>query len=886
MNKSILLLCCQLLVPATVWCEETEGAGQECIKSGSFLAPIDSPDYRKYAPDREVEILHLALDVTPDFTNRTVEGKATWTFKPIAKSLREVKLDGVDLTLHEVTSTEKILAYQVTDEKIIITFATPVPVGKEMAVTLTWQAEPKEGLYFRTPEMGYKEGDAHLFTQGEEIEARHWYPCFDSPNMKFTSEITCRLPAGMTAVSNGRLVSETKDPASGLAVVHWSQEKPHANYLISLVAGNLKKIEDKYKDIPIAFYTPPSEINEASNSFRDTKDMLAFFEQEIGVPYPWAKYDQVCVNDFVEGGMENTSCTTLTDSTLFTEATENIRTSEGLLAHEMAHQWFGDLVTCKDWSHIWLNESFATYYETLYNAHKNGLDSMLYELYGRTRQITGITNNYKAIVRRNYDSSHEMFDYLAYPKGGWVLHMLRSQLGEDLYRRCIKTYLDRHAYGSVVTDDLRAVVEELSGRSFDQFFDQWLYRGYHPELDVTYAWDEKTKLAKLSIHQAQKISQDVALFNFPLTIRFKGKFGSTDRSVQVKEKEEDFYFPLESAPQLVRLDPDYTLLAKITFKPSSEMLRAQIADPEDMIGRMLAINQLGEKKDKDSVAQLKKTLNSDAFYGVRIEASRALRLIHSDEALEALLASTKQEDARVRRAVVAELSNFYRDTAYAAAAQTVKTEKNPDIISAAIGGMAGYSQPEVRETILKFLNSDSFRNELADAAVTAIRSQDDPAYLTPLLETLSKRETVFTSRGFASGLGTLAYIARNEQKKDSAREFLVGKVTDKRQRIQLAAIAALGTLGDPQALAVVEKFTLAAKETPERAAAERAVTSLRADRKPVDDFKNLRQEVLDLKKANRDLRKDLDDLKKKVEAPKTGAEVKKKKAAVVTPKNR
>jgi hypothetical protein len=154
------------------------------------------------------------------------------------------------------------------------------------------------------------------------------------------------------------------------------------------------------------------------------------------------------------------------------------------------------------------------------------------------------------------------------------------------------------------------------------------------------------------------------------------------------------------------------------------------------------------------------------------------------------------------------------------------------------------------------------------------------------LETLSKRETVFTSRGFASGLGTLAYIARNEQKKEAAREFLVGKVTDKRQRIQLAAIAALGTLGDPQALAVVEKFTLAAKETPERAAAERAVTSLRADRKPVDDFKNLRQEVLDLKKANRDLRKDLDDLKKKVEAPKTGAEVKKKKAAVVTPKNR
>ena len=152
-----------------------------------------------------------------------------------------------------------------------------------------------------------------------------------------------------------------------MSPVHWSQEKPHANYLISLCAGYFKKVEDKFRDIPIAFYTPASEINEAQISFRDTKDMLTFFEKEIGVPYPWAKYSQVCVNDFVEGGMENTSCTTLTDNTLFTDATENIRNSEGLVAHEMAHQWFGDLVTCKDWSHIWLNEGFATYYETLYN---------------------------------------------------------------------------------------------------------------------------------------------------------------------------------------------------------------------------------------------------------------------------------------------------------------------------------------------------------------------------------------------------------------------------------------------------------------------------------------------------------------------------------------
>ncbi len=207
--------------------------------------------------------------------------------------------------------------------------------------------------------------------------------------MKFTSEVTCRVPEGMTVISNGRLAGREPDPATGLVAVHWSQDKPHANYLITLVAGYFKKLEAKHRDLPLAFYTPPSESNEAAASFRNTLDMLGFFEQEIGVPYPWAKYDQVCVNDFVAGGMENTSATTLTDRTLFTEATENLRDSDGLISHELAHQWFGDLVTCKDWSHIWLNEGFATYYESLYAAHKHGREAMLFELYQRARTITG-----------------------------------------------------------------------------------------------------------------------------------------------------------------------------------------------------------------------------------------------------------------------------------------------------------------------------------------------------------------------------------------------------------------------------------------------------------------------------------------------------------------
>ena len=843
----------------------------QCTKGSSFLAPSEEEGQLKYAPDRDVTMLHLALDVTPNFEQRTVAGKATLQFQPNVKPAQELKLDAVDLMVESVAATVKIQAYQVTADHLIITFAEPIPAGQSAGVTITYHAQPDSGLYFRTPQMGYKEGDTHCFSQGEETEARHWYPCFDSPNEKFTSEVTCRVPAGMTVESNGRLVARESDAATGLTAFHWSQAEPHANYLITLVAGYFKKLEGRRQAVPLAFLTPPSEFGEATNSFRDTEEIMAFFEGEIGVPYPWAKYDQVCVNDFVAGGMENTSATTLTDDTLFTDATENLRTSQSLVAHEMAHQWFGDLVTCKDWSHIWLNEGFATYYEVLFEGHRNGRDALLYELYRNARSVTGLANDTNSIVRRNFHEPSEMFGTLAYPKGAWVLHMLRSQLGEELYRRCIRTYLERHRYGNVTTEDLRAVIEELSGRSFDQFFDQWLYHAHFPELEVDYAWDETTKLAKVSVRQKQDLGERVLLFDFPLPLRFKGKFGAVDRVVEVKDAAGDFFFPLPSQPETVRVDPDYTLLAKTTFKPSTPMLLAQLADPMDVIGRLQAIEELATRRDRESVATLKHTLNHDAFYGVRLEAARALRAIHTDEALAALLDSGAQTDARVRRAVVEAVGGFWRETAGAFLHQALAREKNPDIQTEAIRHLAAYASPETQELLVKYLNSQSYREELAEAAIGALRAQDDPASLPSVLKTLQQRQTDLPTRVLASGLDAVAYLARHEDQKTEVREFLASHLNDPRKHVQRSAMAALGTLGDPKAIPLLETFATASKANPEQAAAAQAVATLRADRKPVDDFKNLRAEVTDLQKANRTLRHDLEDLKQELEARKQPA---------------
>jgi aminopeptidase N len=839
-----------------------------CLAAGGLPASGAEvpPSGRHYAPSREADILHLAIDVTPDFRQRTIAGTVAIRFKPIAQPLEQLRLDAADLAVQWIRATAKVAAWQATDAQVIVTFDPPIRPDTEASVTIHYTAAPQRGLYFRTPEMGYKAEDTHLFTQGETIEARHWFPCYDAPNEKFTSEVTCRVPEGMVVLSNGRRVSSEKDPATGLVAVRWLQDKPHVSYLIALAAGRFKKVEDKYRAIPLAFYTPASQIAQAQNSFEGTRDMMGFFEQEIGVPYPWARYDQVCVDDFVTGGMENTSLTIMTDGTLHTADYEDLHDSQGLVAHELAHQWFGDLVTCKDWANIWLNEGFATYYELLYDGYANGRESFLYRSYESAKHIIAQPNQTTPIVRRDYRSPDDMFGYLAYPKGAWVLHMLRSQLGEDLYRRCIKTYLERHQYGLVTTEDLNAVIEELSGRSFDQFFDQWVYHAAQPDLAVSYAWDEKTRLAKVTVQQNQKLSDAVLLFNFPLPIRFKSKSGTVDRQITVKEKAEDFYLSLPWMPEIVRIDPDLTVLAKVNFNPPAAMLQAQMADQDDMLGRLLAIEQLGARADRTAAPKLKEILNTDRFWGVRVAAAKGLRAINTDESFDALLASLKQSDARVRRQVVVDLGGFHRDAACATLLKVVQDEKNPEIQAEAIRGLGAYRKPEVRETLLRQLNSDSYRSVRAGAAIGAIRVQDEPSFLEPLRERLQKSKAVFPSEVFASGLETLAWLARNEEKKDGLCEWLTSYVNDKKQRIQLAALNALGTLGDAKAVAVLEKFSDSARQNPQRGAAERALATLRDARKPPAELGALRKEVTDLKTENRQLRKDVDDLKKKLEA--------------------
>ncbi|MHC4324293.1 MAG: M1 family aminopeptidase [Planctomycetota bacterium] len=822
---------------------------------------------RQYAPDREADVLHITIDVTPDFKTRTVAGTTTIKFAPISKSLTELRLNAVDLDVSSVTSSAKIEGYSVMDDAITITFEPAVPVGAEATVTIIYEAEPKQGLYFRTPEMGYPEQDTHLFTQGESHMAPHWYPNYDYPNERSSSEVICRVPEEMTVISNGRLVSEQIDSESGLKAVTWYQEKPHVNYLVALVAGKLKKIESKYKDIPIAFYTPTSLIEYAQNSFKDTADMLEYYEKEIGVPYPWDRYDQAVVRDFVAGGMENTTLTILTEGTLHTDETENIRSSQGLVAHELVHQWFGDYVTCKDWSHLWLNEGFATYYEDLYDGYKNGRDSMLSGLYSTASYLLRDRPEHKPIVYRSYKHADEQFDYRTYGKGGWILHILRTELGEEMFRKCVKTYLERHALGSVVTEDFRSVIEELTGRSYDRFFDQWIYHGRHPDLKVSYSWSEKDKLAKVSVEQTHEVTDNVMLFHFRTKVRFMIADDLIDREIIVDSKQHDFYFRLPGEPDVVRFDPDYGLLANIKFDKPTAMLYEQLDNHDDVIGRLRALDALKKKKDKKTVEKLKNVLNNDPFYAVRVKASSALHEIHTDEAFEALTGSLVQADARVRQQVVRDVCGFYRSETLELLKRTLRKEKNPAILAGAIRNLGLYHHKSTRRLLLKYLQSVSYRNELATAAIEAIRMLDEPFFIVPLQRVLDEREMDFRSWSLARGLDTLAHISRNEDDKTKVRKFLAGYVNHPKDRIQAGAIGALGTLGDPKAIPIVDTFSNGEPDNYIERSAERALKQLRQQKQLVpDEIVRLRETVEQFRKETEKIKNDLDDIKKRLDA--------------------
>ncbi len=689
----------------------------------------DTLSTEHYGRDRTVDVLHYRLELAFDPPNSEVRGTTSITLSPLYDGLSVLELDAGPMEIDEVTldlvEGSERLAFRHDDGKLRIELPREYDADETITVEVRHAARPRSGLYFVGPDEANPDKQAQVWSQGEAEDNRYWFPSFDYPNDRATSEEIYTVPEDWTAMGNGELLEVTQDRDARTRTFHYRMDTPHVVYLVSVIAGRFEKYTDDFDGIPIEYLVPPGTGEEtALRSFGPTPDMLRFFSEKTGVRYPYAKYAQTCAIDFIYGGMENISATTQSAETLHDERAALEFDSWGLVAHEAAHQWYGDLLTCADWSHAWLNEGFATYWEKLWWEHSAGTDEFLYRMLGaRESYLEEDRDEYRrAIVEHRYTDPFDLFDSHLYPKGAWVLHMIRGVLGDDAFFKAIAHYTRSHRGQVVETVDLRRSIAEATGVNLERFFDQWLRHGGHPEFKVSKEWDADAMILTLHVEQVQQVDELTPLFALPLQIAVDTADGTVHHRLSVERAAHDITLRLESEPLLVRFDPNFRVLCELDFeRPVAEILRALRRDPV-VTGRIFAARDLAERAPRGpAIDGLAEALDRDSFYGVRIEAAKALGRVRGPGARSALKHALGDPDARVRTAAAKALGQF-RDDAEAARAlrRVVASERAYGTYAAAVLSLARIGAPEARETALRALGVDSHRERIRVAALEAL----------------------------------------------------------------------------------------------------------------------------------------------------------------------
>ncbi|MEO7653665.1 MAG: M1 family aminopeptidase, partial [Bryobacteraceae bacterium] len=575
-----------------------------------------------YARDRTFDLRHVKLDLALDLPARRLAGTATLRLAPLADGLEIVELDSVGLAIERITASGVPLRFHSTSDKLRIQLARAIAAGQAIDIAIRYSARPSKGLVFILPDKEHPGRSPQVWSQGFPEDNRYWFPVYDFPNDKATSELSITVPAGWQAVSNGRLIST----AGG--TFHWLQDKPQSTYLISLVAGEFDRVSEQADGIELSYYVPRGKSANVPLSFGRTADALRFFVSRLG-PYPWAKYSQTVVDRFPYGARENTSATTVSSRLLLEPSlVEDMQASgDDTVAHELAHQWFGDLVTIEDFRHLWLSEGFATYFASLWTGHYYGRDRADWELLHRARDITGDLGAKAFPVVRQTGAKNDPVGLLAYQKGAWVLRMLHHQLGDNLFWKAMRLYLSKFSLRNVRTSDLVEAIADAAGKNVELLFDQYVYAPGHPELEATWHYDAGTQTVQLKIRQSKP------LFRVPIDVELLGGAeGSARRfAILVDKEEEVFAFASAAKPATVILDPEEALLKKLVFHKQEAEWVYQLAHATRAVNRAEAALALGRRRiGAAAQAALVKAACGDSFFGVRVDAVRAMGVVRSE----------------------------------------------------------------------------------------------------------------------------------------------------------------------------------------------------------------------------------------------------------------
>jgi aminopeptidase N len=787
----------------------------------------------------------------------------------VRPGIQQLTLDAVDLKINSVSIEGISQPFDYNRQQLSINLLKPT-TNTPISLAINYQArQPQRGMYFVGPDQYYPNKPIQVWTQGEDEDSRFWFPCFDYPGQLATSEIRVKVPQNYLAISNGELIATEEIGTE--KIYHWSQKQIHPTYLMTLAVGDFAELKAFWHDIPVNYYVEKGREEDGLRSMEKTPRMVDFFSRKFGYPYPYPKYAQVCVDDFIFGGMENTSTTLLTDRCLLDEraSLDNMRT-ESLVAHELAHQWFGDLVVIKHWSHAWIKEGMASYAEVLWVEEEYSKEDGAYYLLGEARSyLDEDANRYRRpIVTNVYREAIELYDRHLYEKGACVYHIIRTILGEELFDKAIHNFVNQNAHKTVETIDLLRAIEQSTGYNLMPIFDQYVFRGGHPDYKIAYNWDGDNNLAQLTVTQTNESD----LFDLKIPIGFGYGQEIKTLTLRIYQKEQSFYFPLTQKPDFISFDVGNNFLKTVVLEYPLPELKNQLKQDPDPISRIYAAEAIAKKGGLEALSALATALVEDPFWGVRLEVAKQLATIKLDQSVDALIKGLEDQKAQVRRAVLEGLSEIKTLESY----NTLKTflelgdpsYYNEAAAARGLGGMVAGNlkekESEVIDLLKTILETRTGWNEVVrGGAIGGLSQLKTNPVAAQIIRDYTQLGTPQALRLAAiRGLGAISK-GQNPEQLTLILEQLESIAQESFFLTQVAVSGALGQMETPKAIGILQSLGNQSPDGRVKRMTEEAIAKVRKNLGSDKAIQGLREELDQLKQENQDLKSRLTKLEAK-----------------------
>jgi aminopeptidase N len=702
--------------------------------------PVWAPKNHAFNPSRTRlhDLLHTKLRVSFDWDKQYLHGVAELTLKPYFYPQQQLVLDAKGFDIHSVNMMNgfdgKELKYTYDGMKLTIDLGKSYTRNDKYVIEIDYTAKPNElalggsdaitqdkGLYFINPKGEEPNKPRQIWTQGETEANSAWFPTIDSPNERMTQEIYITVDQKYTTLSNGTFVYSRKN-ANGTKTDYWKMEQPHAPYLTMMAIGEYAVIKDKWRDLEVDYYVEPAYAKTAKKIFGNTPEMMEFFSKKLGVDYPWSKYSQVVVRDFVSGAMENTSASTFMEDVQLNERELLDKHWDGIIAHELFHQWFGNYVTTESWANLPLNEAFANYSEFLWTEYKYGADEAAYHHMEELEQyLDEAETKREPLIRYRYADREDMFDSHSYAKGGRVLHMLRKYVGDDAFFASLNRYLTQNKFSDVEVAELRMAFEDVTGEDLMWFFDQWFMSPGHPELKVSHTYQDGA-IALQVWQQQDTLYQPV--YRLPLKVAVWENGKRTEHKIEINKAAQAFTLPAATTPQLVLFDSEQQLLGTVAHTKTAQELVFQFKNAETLLPKLEALDALKEELGQQEMAALLQEALRNEFWAIRNQAlDLAGRMQGKNaEALESTVKQLAEKDKKgdVRAGAIMLLSEW-GDDEYTQLYLNAMQDSSYKVAAAGILSYAMTDAPDVAKRLAAFEKETNEEIVLALASYYAVK---------------------------------------------------------------------------------------------------------------------------------------------------------------------